>query len=105
MLDFCHLDPSAMYGELREGVGDKKWEVAKFEGSWVPGSTAGGSNDDMGTYTMPSAKRVRYFKAKRAAWFTSHSKVALAVTGARCAPAGAHRGTLVCLCCGEIERK
>lgn len=50
MLDFCHLDPSAMYGELREGVGDKKWEVAKFEGSWVPGSTAGGSNDDMESF-------------------------------------------------------
>lgn len=51
MLDFCHLEPGSAIGELKEGGAKKRWETAKFEGSWVPGVNAGGSDtDDMETF-------------------------------------------------------
>uniref|UniRef100_A0A023GNR6 Putative calpain-b n=1 Tax=Amblyomma triste TaxID=251400 RepID=A0A023GNR6_AMBTT len=51
LVDFCHLDPGSMVGEAGDDAEDEKhWEVAKFEGSWVPGSNAGGSTDDMETF-------------------------------------------------------
>ncbi|XP_075541676.1 calpain-A-like isoform X2 [Dermacentor variabilis] len=46
MLDFCHLDPGSTTGELKGSASEKQWEVAKFEGSWVPGSSAGGADDN-----------------------------------------------------------
>ncbi|XP_070390113.1 calpain-A-like [Dermacentor albipictus] len=46
MLDFCHLDPGSMTGELKESASEKQWEVAKFEGSWVPGTSAGGADEN-----------------------------------------------------------
>uniref|UniRef100_G3MR51 Calpain catalytic domain-containing protein n=1 Tax=Amblyomma maculatum TaxID=34609 RepID=G3MR51_AMBMU len=46
MLDFCHLDPGSTIGELKEGGSKKRWETAKFEGSWMPGVNAGGSDTD-----------------------------------------------------------
>lgn len=45
MIDFCHLDPGSTTGELKESSSAKQWEVAKFEGSWVPGTSAGGADD------------------------------------------------------------
>uniref|UniRef100_G3MLV0 Calpain catalytic domain-containing protein n=1 Tax=Amblyomma maculatum TaxID=34609 RepID=G3MLV0_AMBMU len=48
LVDFCHLDPGSMVGEAGDDAEDEKhWEVAKFEGSWVPSSNAGGTTDDM----------------------------------------------------------
>ncbi|XP_077509888.1 calpain-A-like isoform X3 [Amblyomma americanum] len=46
MVDFCHLEPDSALGEIKEGGAKKKWEMAKFEGSWVPGANAGGSDTD-----------------------------------------------------------
>uniref|UniRef100_A0A023FKC9 Putative calpain-b n=1 Tax=Amblyomma cajennense TaxID=34607 RepID=A0A023FKC9_AMBCJ len=48
LVDFCHLDPGSMVGEGEDDAEKKKqWEVVKFEGSWVPGSSAGGGTDNM----------------------------------------------------------
>uniref|UniRef100_A0A1E1XFV6 Putative cystein protease calpain-b n=1 Tax=Amblyomma aureolatum TaxID=187763 RepID=A0A1E1XFV6_9ACAR len=48
LVDFCHLDPGSMVGEAEDDTEEKKkWEVEKFEGSWMPGSNAGGSTNDM----------------------------------------------------------
>ncbi|KAL1440201.1 hypothetical protein MTO96_010009 [Rhipicephalus appendiculatus] len=46
MIDFCHLDPGSTVGEIKESGQEKTWEVAKFEGSWVPGTTAGGADEN-----------------------------------------------------------
>lgn len=45
MIDFCHLDPGSTVGEIKESGQEKTWEVAKFEGSWIPGTTAGGADE------------------------------------------------------------
>ncbi|KAL3203970.1 hypothetical protein MRX96_041582 [Rhipicephalus microplus] len=45
MIDFCHLDPGSTVGEIKESDQEKTWEVAKFEGSWIPGTTAGGADE------------------------------------------------------------
>lgn len=48
LVDFCHLDPGSVVEEAEDESEEKKqWEVVKFKGSWVPGSNAGGSGDDM----------------------------------------------------------
>ncbi|XP_064483862.1 calpain-A-like [Ornithodoros turicata] len=48
MVDMCHLEP----GSVEEDPDTKRWETATFEGSWVTGVSAGGSdsgNDKYGT--------------------------------------------------------
>ncbi|KAK8765722.1 hypothetical protein V5799_031672 [Amblyomma americanum] len=48
LIDFCHLDPGSMVAEGEDDAEMKKqWEVVKFKGSWLPGSNAGGSTDNM----------------------------------------------------------
>ncbi|EEC12261.1 calcium-dependent cysteine protease, putative, partial [Ixodes scapularis] len=46
MLDFCHLGPASLTDEM-SGGNSKRWEVSTFEGAWIAGSSAGGSDDDM----------------------------------------------------------
>lgn len=46
LLDFCHLGPGSLTGEMIGGC-SKRWEVSTFEGSWIPGSNAGGTDSDM----------------------------------------------------------
>lgn len=43
LIDICHLDPGSLTLESSDEGCEKVWQVAKFEGSWVPGFTAGGS--------------------------------------------------------------
>ncbi|CAN7938594.1 unnamed protein product, partial [Ixodes hexagonus] len=45
MLDFCHLEPASLTDEMIGGR-SKRWEVSTFEGSWVPGSSAGGGDEE-----------------------------------------------------------
>ncbi|XP_077534064.1 calpain-A-like [Haemaphysalis longicornis] len=51
LIDICHLDPRSLTREDSDEGGQRMWQVAKFEGSWVPGFTAGGSGEWL--YTNP----------------------------------------------------
>ncbi|KAL1440202.1 hypothetical protein MTO96_010010 [Rhipicephalus appendiculatus] len=52
-VDFCHLDPASMPSAVEEGFSEKCWSVAKYEGAWVPGLSAGGPPDSEAYATNP----------------------------------------------------
>ncbi|CAN7937930.1 unnamed protein product, partial [Ixodes hexagonus] len=47
LIDICHLGPDMMIKSTAGEGSAKRWEVSTFEGSWVPGSNAGGCSNDM----------------------------------------------------------
>jgi len=55
-LDICHLAPGYLDGEQYGASGGKKWDLSIFDGEWVRGSTAGGSDKFQGTFILNNIK-------------------------------------------------
>jgi len=58
-LEICNLTPDALHEDEEEDDGSApKWQVGMFNGSWIPGETAGGCRNNLETFAMNPQYRI-----------------------------------------------